>query len=131
MRFIAVNDGVDSLYESTNDFTPFRNIINELYAKDSSQKGRSSVKLKAETGARISARPPYGYIRKDPNDPKRHIVPDPETAPVVKRIFALCASGLGPTRIARQLRIEEIYCPVYYNYAKYGAKCIGLDVSDP
>lgn len=130
VRFIAVNDGVDSLNEATYDFTPIRNIINEWYAKDCSHKGRSSVKLKAETGARISARPPYGYM-KDPDDPKRHIVPDPDTAPVVKHIFALCVSGLGPTRIAKQLRSEEIYCPVYYYYAKYGTKCTSLDVSDP
>ena len=130
VRFIAVNDGVDSLVESSNDFTPFRNIINELYAKDTSQKGRSSVKLKAGTGARVSSRPNYGYM-KDPDDPKRHLVPDPNTAPVVKHIFALCASGLGPTRIANQLKSEKIYCPVYYNYLKYGARCKDLDESDP
>ena len=57
VRFIAVNDGVDSLYESTNDFTPFRNIMNEFYAKDCSKKGRSVVRLKAETGARVASRP--------------------------------------------------------------------------
>ena len=92
VRFIAVNDGVDSLYESTNDFTPFRNLMNEFYAKDCSKKGRSVVRLKAETGARVSSRPRYGYM-KDPADPKRHMVPDPETAPVVRYIFDLCVSG--------------------------------------
>ena len=130
VRFIAVNDGVDSLVESSNDFTPFRNIINELYAKDTSQKGRSSVKIKAETGARIASRPNYGYM-KDPDDPKRHLVPDPETAPVVKRIFDLCASGLGPTRIANQLRQEEIPSPAYHYYAKYGVQLSTLDISKP
>ena len=53
VRFIAVNDGVDSLYENTNDFTPFPNIINEFYAKDCSKKGRTSVRVKAETGASV------------------------------------------------------------------------------
>ena len=130
VRFIAVNDGVDSLVESSNDFTPFRNIINEMYAKDTSQKGRSSVKIKAETGARIASRPNYGYI-KDPDNPKRHLVPDPDTAPVVKRIFALCASGLGPTRIANQLRQEEIPSPAYHYYAKYGVQLSTLDISKP
>ena len=92
IRFIAVNDGVDSLYESTNDFTPFRNIMNEFYAKDCSKKGRSVVRLKAETGARIASRPCYGYM-KDPADPKRHIIPDPDSAWVVKHIFQLCMEG--------------------------------------
>ena len=100
VRFIAVNDGVDSLVESSNDFTPFRNIINEFYCKDCSNKGRAVVKLKAQTGARIASRPLYGYM-KDPEDPKRHIVPNPDTAPVVKRIFVLCADGMGPSKIAQ------------------------------
>ena len=80
VRLIALNDGVDSLYESTNDFTPFRNLMNEFYAKDCSKKGRSVVRLKAETGARVASKARYGYM-KDPADPKRHMIPDPETAP--------------------------------------------------
>ena len=91
IHFIAVNDGVDSLYESTNDFTPFRNLMNEFYAKDCSKKGRSVVRLKAETGARVSSRPRYGYM-KDPADPKRHMVPDLETAPVVPRTLSTVSS---------------------------------------
>ncbi len=130
VRFIAVNDGVDSLVESTNDFTPFRNIINEMYAKDTSQKGRSSVKIKAETGARIASRPNYGYM-KDPDDPKRHLVPDLDTAPVVKRIFSLCADGMGPSKIAQQLEADQIPTPSYYCYEKYGVKLTGLDTSRP
>ena len=62
VRFIAVNDGVDSLCESTNDFTPFRNLMNEFYAKDCSKKGRSVVRLKAETGARVPS-PLWVYER--------------------------------------------------------------------
>lgn len=130
VRFIAVNDGVDSLYESTNDFTPFRNIINEFYAKDCSKKGRSAARVKAETGARVGSRPPFGY-QKDPADPKRHIIPDPDTASVVKHIFALCASGNGPSQIARQLEREKVPTPSYYYYTKYGVATAGTNLDEP
>ena len=119
IRFIAVNDGVDSLYEQTNDFTPFRNIMNEFYAKDCSKKSRSAIRTKAETGARIGSRAPYGY-QKDPDDPKRHIIPDPDTAWVVKHIFELCAQGSGPTQIAKQLEQNQILTPAQYYLKKYG-----------
>ena len=130
IRFIAINDGVDSLYENTNDFTPFRNIINEFYAKDCSKKGRTSARVKAETGARVASRPCYGYM-KDPNDPKRHIVPDEETAWVVKHIFALCAQGSGPTQIAKQLKREEILTPSHHYYKKYGVALTNFDPHGP
>ena len=130
IRFIAVNDGVDSLYESTNDFTPFRNIMNEFYAKDCSKKGRSVVRLKAETGARIASRPCYGYM-KDPADPKRHIIPDPDSAWVVKHIFQLCVEGKGPTQIARQLTREKILSPVSFYYEKYGVELTGESPAEP
>ena len=130
IRFIAVNDGVDSLYESTNDFTPFRNIMNEFYAKDCSKKGRSVVRLKAETGARIASRPCYGYM-KDPADPKRHILPDPDSAWVVKHIFQLCVEGKGPTQIAKQLTREKIFSPVSFYYEKYGVELTGESPSEP
>ena len=130
IRFIAVNDGVDSLYESTNDFTPFRNIMNEFYAKDCSKKGRSVVRLKAETGARIASRPCYGYM-KDPADPKRHILPDPDSAWVVKHIFQLCVEGKGPTQIAKQLMREKIFSPVSFYYEKYGVELTGESPAEP
>lgn len=130
IRFIAVNDGVDSLYESTNDFTPFRNIMNEFYAKDCSKKGRSVVRLKAETGARIASRPCYGYM-KDPADPKRHIIPDPDSAWVVKHIFQLCMEGKGPTQIAKQLTWEKILSPVSFYYEKYGVELTGESPAEP
>ena len=130
VRFIAVNDGVDSLYETTNDFTPFRNIMNEFYAKDYSKKGRSVVRLKAETGARVASRPRYGYM-KDPADPKQHMVPDPETAWVVKYIFALCVDGSGPTQISKRLEKEQIPTPAYYYYQKYGVALTGLNLAEP
>lgn len=130
IRFIAVNDGVDSLYESTNDFTPFRNIMNEFYAKDCSKKGRSVVRLKAETGARIASRPCYGYM-KDPADHKRHIIPDPDSAWVVKHIFQLCVEGKGPTQIAKQLTREKIFSPVSFYYEKYGVELTGESPAEP
>jgi DNA invertase Pin-like site-specific DNA recombinase len=130
IRFIAVNDGVDSLCEPTNDFTPFRNIMNEFYAKDCSKKVRSAMRVKAESGAHMGSIPAYGYM-KDPEDPKRHIVPDPETAPIVRRIFALCAAGNGPSQIARVLAAESIMTPTYYYYTKYGVELTGLNLEYP
>lgn len=95
VRFIAMNDGVDSLY-GDNEFTPFKNIINEWYAKDCSKKGKALARIKAESGARVGSRPPFGY-RKDPADPKRNIIPNEETSPIVQHIFSLCMNGKGPS----------------------------------
>ena len=129
VRFIAMNDGVDSLY-GDNEFTPFKNIINEWYAKDCSKKGKAAAKIKAESGARVGARPPFGY-QKDPDDPKRKIIPDEETAPIVKYIFSLCLGGKGPTQIAMQLRREQIPIPAYYYHKKNGVKIVGFDPVKP
>ena len=98
VRFIAVNDGVDSTVESSNDFNPIRNWANELHAKDTSRKVRAVMKMKAEQGERLGGRPPYGYRKSDGD--ANTLVPDEDTAPVVKRIFSLCAAGNGPKRIA-------------------------------
>ncbi len=130
VRFIAINDGVDSLYESTNDFTPFRNIMNEWYAKDCSKKGRSVVRLKAESGVRVASRPPFGY-QKDPADPKKHIIPDPETAPILQYIFRLCVEGNGPTQIAKRLKAEKIPTPAAFYYRKHGKLIGGYEITDP
>ena len=88
------------------------------------------ARLKAETGARVASRPRYGYM-KDPADPKRHLVPDPETAPVVRYIFDLCAAGKGPSQIAKQLRKDKISTPGYYYYQKYGVELPGVDITEP
>lgn len=119
IRFIAINDGVDSLYESSNDFTPMRNWFNELYAKDCSKKIRASARAKAETGARVGTKAPFGY-QKDPDDPKRKIIPDEETAPIVKYIFSLCMNGKGPSQIAKQLKQEQVPTPSHFYFEKYG-----------
>ena len=129
IRFIAMNDGVDSLY-GDNEFTPFKNIINEWYAKDCSKKGKASARIKAESGARVGSRPPFGY-QKDPADPKRKIIPDEETAPIVQQIFSLCMGGKGPSQIANQLRDEQIPTPSQYYYQKYGVMRTGYKTDEP
>lgn len=113
IRFIAINNGVDSDNQQDNDFTPFLNIINEFYVKDTSKKIRAVMKNKGESGEYLSANPPYGY-RKDPDDPKRHWLIDEEPAKVVKRIFKLCMEGYGPTQIANILKADKIETPTVY-----------------
>ncbi len=129
VRFIAVNDSVDSLVESSNDFNPIRNWANELHAKDTSKKVRAIKKMQAERGERLGGRPPYGYRKKDGNT--KDIVPNEETAPVVRRIFELCASGKGPNQIARILTAEQVLTPANYYYRKTGASHTGLDTMRP
>ena len=123
VRFIAVNDGVDSLVESSNDFNPIRNWANELHAKDTSKK------VQAERGERLGGRPPYGYKKKSPDS--KEIIPDEDAAPIVKHIFDLCSSGKGPSQIARILTAEEILTPANYYYRKTGASHVGLDTTRP
>ena len=96
VRFIAVNNGVDSANQQENDFTPFLNIINEFYVKDTSKKIRAVMKNKGESGEYLRTNPPYGY-RKDPENPKKHWVIDDEAAQIVRRIFSLCMEGYGPS----------------------------------
>lgn len=129
VRFIAINDGVDSLVESSTDFNPIRNWANELHAKESSKKVRAVKKLQAERGERLGGRPPYGY-RKRSNDTKE-IVPDEDTAPIVQRIFELCASGKGPNQIARILTNEKVLNPSNYYYQKYSTSHRHLDTTRP
>lgn len=113
VRFIAINDGVDSESNVDNDFTPFRNIINEWYAKDTSKKIRAVFKAKGMSGKHLCTLPPYGY-RKDEQDKQLWLV-DTEAAEVVKEIFSLCMKGYGPTQIARILTERKIDTPVLHN----------------
>ena len=106
VRFIAINNGIDSANQQDSDFTPFLNIINEWYAKDTSKKIRAVMKSKGEAGEHLCSNPPYGYM-KDP-DNKKHWIVDEEAAKVVRRIFRLCLEGYGPTQIARILKEEKI-----------------------
>lgn len=117
VRFIAINDQVDSESSVDNDFTPFRNIINEWYAKDTSKKIRAVFKAKGLSGKHLCTIPPYGY-KKDEHDKQQWLV-DEEAAKVVKEIFSLCMQGYGPTQIARLLTERGIDTPVIHN-RKYG-----------
>ena len=109
VRFIAINNGVDSANQQDSDFTPFLNIINEWYAKDTSKKIRAVFKAKGESGKPLCTNPPYGYV-KDPQD-KLHWIIDEDAATVVKEIFHLCMKGLGPTQIATELTKRKIENP--------------------
>ena len=117
VHFIAVNDRVDSNQED-NEFTPFRNIINEWYAKDTSKKIRAVKRSKGMAGEHIGSHPPYGYM-KNPENKKEWII-DEEAAEVVREIFRLCVGGYGPTRIAHILTERKILCPTYYALEKGG-----------
>ncbi len=117
VRFIAINDGVDSESSVDNEFTPFRNIINEWYAKDTSKKIKAVFKAKGMSGKPLCTRPPYGYI-KDPKD-KYHWIVDDEAAEVVKKVFNLCVKGLGPKQIADLLTEQGIETP-FLHYQRKG-----------
>ena len=117
VRLIAVSDGVDS-DEGDNEFTPFRNIMNEWYAKDISKKRRIVNKLKGNSGIPLSA-PPYGYM-KNPDDPKFWVI-DPDAAQVVRRIYQMALDGFGLAETAAVLERDGIFNPTNYWKSK-GAK---------
>lgn len=104
VRLIAINDGVDSM-RGDNEFTPFRNLFNDFYAKDTSKKIRAVFKAKGNAGEHLGE-PPYGYM-KNPNDKKQWLV-DEQAAEVVRHIFDLCITGKGPTQIAKILKKEKV-----------------------
>ena len=110
VRFIAVNDMVDS-NDGDNEIAPFKNIMNEYYARDISKKVRSAHKIRGRLGEPLG-QPLYGYM-KDPNNKKQWIV-DPEAAGIVKRIFQMCIEGAGSETIARTLSEEHILYPGAY-----------------
>ena len=112
IRFIAINNGVDSDNQQDSDFTPFLNIINEWYAKDTSKKIRAVFKAKGEAGKPLCTNPPYGYV-KDPDD-KHHWIVDETAADVVRRIFNLCVDGYGPSQIANVLEKDKVLVPSAY-----------------
>ncbi len=128
VRYIAINDNVDTDSSESNDLMPFKNLFNEWFIRDTSRKIRAVLKAKAERGERLGTRAPYGY-RKDP-DTKKLIV-DEEAAAIVRRIFAMCASGSGPSQIARILKKEQILTPTMYAYTRYGITHTCLDTAHP
>ena len=119
VRFIAIQENVDTLKNTGTEMMPFNNIFNEWYAAQTSKKIRAVWKSKADKGERIAAAIPYGYI-KSQDDPKQWII-DEEAAKVVRYIFELTLEGLGPMKIARRLEDEQILSPTAY-YLKNGRK---------
>lgn len=118
VRFVAVNDQYDTAGDGGSDelVLSLKNLVNDLYAKDISQKVSSALGTKQKKGEFIGAFPPYGYL-KSPQD-KHRLVLDPETAPVVRRIFQWRLEGLGIAQAARRLNEEKIPCPAMYQYIK-------------
>ena len=114
VRFIAVNDAIDS-DEGESEIAPFKNILNEMYARDISKKIRSSHRLRGSMGEPLS-QPPYGYM-KSPENKKKWII-DPEAATVVKSIFKMCLDGKGNETIARELQENEVLIPMAYWQSK-------------
>ena len=112
VRFIAINNGVDSANPTENDFTPFLNIMNEWYAKDTSNKIRAIFRSRMQDGKRCSGAIPYGYKR-DPED-KNHLLIDEEAAKVVRRIFQMIIDGMGTKAIANRLSEEKVLIPSAY-----------------
>ena len=107
IRFIAINDGVDS-EKGDNDFTPFRNLFNDFYAKDTSKKVRAVFKAKGMSGKHLG-KPPFGY-KNDPDNPGHWLI-DKEAAPTVKMIFDLTIAGNGPGKVSRILEMEKVLTP--------------------
>ena len=128
VRYIAINDNVDTENAESNDLMPFKNLFNEWFIRDTSRKIRAVLKAKAERGEQLGTRAPYGYI-KDPETKKLAV--DDEAAAIVRRIFAMCASGNGPSQIARILKKEQVLTPTMYAYTRYGMNHTCLDTAHP
>ena len=110
VRYIAVTDGVDTAKGSTMDITPFKNLLNDMYAQDISKKIKSSLLIRQKQGKFIGVKAPYGYV-KDPAD-KNHLLIDERFAPTVRYIFQMAKDGVGMVQIARRLTAEKIPRPV-------------------
>lgn len=119
VRYIAINDGVDTARED-NEFTPLRNWFNEFYARDTSKKIRAVKQAKAQRGERVNGEAPYGYIA-DPSD-RNHLLPDPETAYVVKQIFAMYVRGDRICEMQNWLRENKVLTAAELRYRRTG-KC--------
>ena len=128
IRFIAIQENVDTMNNTGTEMMPFNNIFNEWYAAQTSKKIRAVQKAKADNGERVSASIPYGY-KKSPDNPKQWIIDEP-AAEVVRYIYKLCLEGLGPTQIAKRLRAEKILCPTAY-FESVGKATANKTPSDP
>ena len=116
VRFIAINDGVDSA-QGENDFAPLRNIFNEWLVRDTSKKIKAVKRSKGMGGKPITSKPVYGYLM----DEDENFIIDEEAAPVVRQIYSLCLAGNGPTKIARMLTEQQIPTPGTLEYRRTGS----------
>ena len=119
IRFIAINDNVDSNIQTENDLTPFKNVFNEWYARDTSKKIRAVFKAKGNSGKHLSTNPPFGY-KKDPDDKDKWII-DEEAATTVRRIFQMYVEGYRISEIGHKLTEEKVETPILY-YMNRGIK---------
>ena len=121
VRFIAVNNSIDSAKPQENDFTPFLNIMNEFYSRDTSNKIKAIFRARMQDGKRCSGSVPYGYVR-SPSD-KQTLVVDPEAAQVVRQIFDLACQGMGPAKIADFLCESQVLIPSAYQRLHHPEYC--------
>ena len=119
IRFIAINDNVDRNIQTENDLTPFKNVFNEWYARDTSKKIRAVFKAKGNSGKHLTTNPPFGY-KKDPNDKDKWIIDD-EAAATVRRIFQMYVDGYRISEIGHKLTEEKVETPILY-YMNRGIK---------
>lgn len=129
VRFIAINNSVDSANPTENDLTPFLNIMNEWYAKDTSNKIKAVFKSRMQNGKRCSGSIPYGYKRT--KDDKQLLLVDEPAAEVVRRIFRLACQGIGTTAIAEMLTEEKVLIPSAYAAQHSPENCRHKDTADP
>lgn len=118
VRFIAVNDNVDSEIQTEFDMTPIRNFCNELYARDTAKKIKSTFRMKGERGKHLTVNPPFGYVKDAENKDKWLI--DAEAAETVRYIFRLCCDGYGSTQIAKRVKAKKVLTPTVYKAQKLG-----------
>lgn len=129
IRFIAINNSVDSATPSDNDLTPFLNIMNEWYAKDTSNKIKAVFKARMKNGMRCSGSIPYGYKRT--KEDKQQLLVDEPAAEVVRKIFRLACQGIGVTAIAEMLSAEKILIPSAHAAKYFPENCRHSEVADP
>ena len=129
VRFIAINNSVDSANPTDNDLTPFLNIMNEWYAKDTSNKIKAVFKARMKNGMRCSGSIPYGYKRE--KDDKQQLIIDEPAAEIVRKIFRLSGQGIGTTTIAEILREEKVLIPSAYAAKYFPENCRHRECKNP
>lgn len=128
VRYIAITDNIDTIH-GVDDSVAVRDLFNEWHARDTSKKIKAVIMASAKRGERIGTKAPYGY-KKHPEAPKQ-IIPNVDTAPIVQRIFSLSAKGLGPDKIARMLKEEQVLTPTVYDFRTNGVRHTNLNEHKP